>query len=490
MLESPAIMTQTIIAQFKTESGDCKSDQVELPTNIKPNDLQAICDALLQTPSEDRVPYMFFINGSQVKDTLENVKDENDRSIVLDHEKILDIVFTKQAVFKVEPVTRCVTSLAGHSEAIVSASFSPDGMGLASGSGDTTVRFWDVTTQTPYHVCSAHRSWVLAVAWSPDGLKVASGCKNGELNIWSPKTGQRLNKNPLMGHTKWITCLAWEPINCRSDCLRFASSSKDATIRIWDTALLKCQIVLSGHSMSVTCIKWSANGLIYSASQDRTVKVWRGNDGTLCRSLDGHAHWINTLALSCDYIVKTGPFDPAKIRKRKSPIDIENANRNELAEMAQKRYDEARNGTEDVLVSGSDDFTMFLWHPESKKTPVARLTGHQQLINDVKFSPDMRYLASASFDKSIRLWDGRNGKFIATLRAHVQRVYQLAWSADSRLLASASADSTCKVWSVANRKLLCDLPGHADEVYVVDWSANGELVVSGGKDRILKIWRH
>ena len=62
------------------------------------------------------------------------------------------------------------------------------------------------------------------------------------------------------------------------------------------------------------------------------------------------------------------------------------------------------------LVSGSDDFTLFLWNPETDKKPVCRMTGHQQLINDVKFSPDGRLIASASFDKSIKLWDGKTGK--------------------------------------------------------------------------------
>lgn len=481
-------MTQTILAQFRSESGDQKTEQVELPTNLKPNELQAVCDALLQTKKDDRKPFLFFVDGAQITDTIATTKDDNEKIVKLNSERVLEIVFAAQAIYKVEPVSRCVSSMSGHGEAVVSASFSPDGNGLASGSGDKTVRFWDTSTQTPQFTCSRHRHWVLALAWSPDAQKVASGCRNGEINIWDPKTGKATSKTPLMGHTKWITCLAWEPINCNPNCRRFASSSKDTTIRIWDIVLNRCELVLSGHSSSVTCVKWSANGLIYSASQDRSVKVWRGQDGALCRSLDGHAHWVNTLALNCDYIVRTGPFEPEKLSKSQV-VDVINTDNEELARIAQERYDKARKGGEDMLVSGSDDFTMFLWKPESSKTPVARLTGHQQLINDVKFSPDMRYIASASFDKSIRLWNGKDGKFVATLRGHVQRVYQLAWSADSRLLASSSADSTCKVWSISKKKLLKDLPGHDDEVYVVDWSPNGENVVSGGKDKLLKIWR-
>lgn len=48
----------------------------------------------------------------------------------------------------------------------------------------------------------------------------------------------------------------------------------------------------------------------FSIFQDRTVKVWRADDGVLCRTLTGHAHWINTLALSCDYALRLGFFSP------------------------------------------------------------------------------------------------------------------------------------------------------------------------------------
>ena len=99
----------------------------------------------------------------------------------------------------------------------------------------------------------------------------------------------------------------------------------------------------------------------------------------------------------------------------------------------------------------------------------------------------------SSFDKSVRLWNGKTGKFLARLLGHVQEVYQLAWSADSRILVSGSADSTLKLWG-SNKDKGCwalkgDLPGHGDEVYTVDWSPDGQRVVSGGKDKVLRIWR-
>ena len=66
---------------------------------------------------------------------------------------------------------------------------------------------------------------------------------------------------------------------------------------------------MSGHTASVTKVLWGGEGLLYTASQDRTVKVWDAKMGNLMCELKGHAHWVNTLALSTDYVLQTGPFD-------------------------------------------------------------------------------------------------------------------------------------------------------------------------------------
>ncbi|KAK7083122.1 Notchless protein 1 [Halocaridina rubra] len=469
-----------VLAQFCSEDGEAAGPPIELPLVLGRDKLQLILNAILK--QEEHMPYSFFVNEKEVTDDLAGVTDDS-----TSEERVMTILYQPQAVFRVRAVTRCTSSLPGHAEAILCASFSPDGQHMASGSGDTTVRFWDVSTETPHFVCKGHRHWVLVTSWSPDGLRLASGCKSGQVLVWDPKTGKLLRS--LTGHKQWITAICWEPLHLAQHCesIRVASAGKDGDVRIWNTKLGCCEKVLSNHVKGITALRWGGEGLIYSASQDRTIKVWRAVDGVMCRTLQGHGHWVNTLALNTDYVLRTGAFEPQTLMK----TGPETLPEEERLECSEKRYQVAlkASGGVERLVSGSDDFTLFLWEPANSKKPIERMTGHQQLVNDVKFSPDTRIVASASFDKSIRLWSGLTGKFLATLRGHVNGVYQIAWSADSRYLLSGSKDSTLKVWSMLTKKMELELPGHADEVYAVDWSPDGERVVSGGKDKILKIWR-
>lgn len=329
---------------------------------------------------EEQTPYLFFLNDEEIKT---NLKDAIVSKSV-DLENVLQIFYQPQAVFKVRAVTRCTSTMPGHAEAVVSLNFSPDSTQLASGSGDTTLRLWDLTTETPKYTCTGHKNWVLVVTWSPDAKKVASACKSGEIRIWDGDTGKQLGKT-MSGHKKWINCLSWEPYHMNPECRRIASAGHDNDVRIWDVVLGQCVRVLSGHTGAITAVRWGGSGLIFTASKDRTCKMYRADDGTMCRTFTGHAHWVNNLALNVDYVLRTGPFHPVVDKKKALKMQ----NKEELKQLALERYQKVCPDGIESFVSCSDDFTLYLWRSDQKQC-IARMTGHQNVVNDVKYSPDVR----------------------------------------------------------------------------------------------------
>jgi ribosome assembly protein 4 len=479
--DTPTSLPSNLQIQFQNREGQELAGILDVPTNSSVDDLNALVHALLEA-DDKRIPYAFYakINGDDVEVT-DILSELFEHFPNLSTESVLQLTYQPRAVFRVRPVTRCSDTLPGHTEAILHVSYAPHGRLLASGGGDTMVRFWDILTATPKFTCAGHKNHVLCTAWSPNGERFVSGDRNGVWILWDPAKGTAIGKH-VKAHKQWITGLAWEPLHANSKCERLATSSKDGTLKVWNVRTQSCLVTLSGHTDSVEAVKWGE--LLYSASRDRTIKVWNPDRGILVRTLTGHGHRINTLALSSDYVNRVGPFD-----HKNTKFESDEA----AFKAAKEKYEEFKRnqGAVERLVSGSDDFTLFLWHPQESKQPIKRLTGHQQAVNQIVFSPDARYFASASFDKKVKIWNGFSGDFISTLTGHVGAVYQVAWSADSRYLVSASKDSTAKLWEVpSGKRAKGTLPGHFDEVYALDWSPTGGSVATGSKDRTIKIWKH
>jgi WD40 repeat protein len=115
--------------------------------------------------------------------------------------------------------------------------------------------------------------------------------------------------------------------------------------------------------------------------------------------------------------------------------------------------------------------------------------GHTSRITALGWSPDSKWLASASYDKTIRIYDSVSGKEQQLpLTGHRDRINSLSWSPDSKFLASTSDDGLVMIWHVARSESTLSYTHHAGHVNAVAWSPDGSKLASGGDDKTVQIW--
>jgi WD40 repeat protein len=145
------------------------------------------------------------------------------------------------------------------------------------------------------------------------------------------------------------------------------------------------------------------------------------------------------------------------------------------------------------LASGSFDNTIKIWKQINHTwVCVQTLEEHKDLVNSVNFSSDSQFLASASNDNTIKIWEQNNNKWmcVQTLLGHEYRIKSVAFSPDSKFLASGSCDNTIKIWKQHNNKWICaqTLLGHVNAIHSVTFSPDSKFLASGSEDGTIKIW--
>jgi RNA polymerase sigma factor (sigma-70 family) len=298
--------------------------------------------------------------------------------------------------------------LSGQPSPVWSVAFSPDGKRIATGSGGTLgeagqVRVWDAVTGKLMSVADEPRS-VRWVTFSPDGRLLATAEHDNSARLWESASGKEVRV--LTGHTAALDAVAFSP-----DGKRLATSSWDKTIRVWDSASGKELRVIEGHTGEVYPLAFSPDGRqLVSGGNDKTARVWDAATGKELLTLHGHQGVVHGVAFSPD-------------GKR--------------------------------LATAGWDKLVRLWDVPSGKE-LMTLTGHTAQVLAVAFSPDGRTLASASgrwgdFNYSpgpgeVILWDVATGKIVAKLGGHTDRIFSIAFSPDGNTLATASWDKTVVLW--------------------------------------------
>ncbi|MGB8701400.1 MAG: NB-ARC domain-containing protein, partial [Thermosynechococcaceae cyanobacterium] len=246
-----------------------------------------------------------------------------------------------------------------HPVEVHAIALSPDGTQLASGNLHTqsTLKVWDIATQTCLMTIPAHIGKVISLRWSHDGTLLASGGDDKQVQLYDLKTRQ-VNKI-LRGHEAIVWCVAFSP----GDRL-LASGSFDQQLRIWDVKSGECLHVLSGHGNALTTIAFHPEQpFVATSSSDATVKIWSLETGTCDRTLTEHHNVVMGIAFSPDG---------------------------------------------QTFATGSYDQTIRIWDVAS--WTCRAIFQANALVHSVAFSPDGQTLVSGGDNGTLQVWDLETGQ--------------------------------------------------------------------------------
>ncbi|MEX2307377.1 MAG: protein kinase [Pirellulales bacterium] len=303
--------------------------------------------------------------------------------------------------------------------------FSPDSRTMASGGSDRSMRLWDVTSGQALHVFSAHPAAVRGVAFRPDGRSILAACDDGTVKIWDRESG----RETFSFHCD--LAYPWDA-SFTSDARRLAWSCQDGFVKVWDTTTGKLEINQQINTNQCRAVAFSPDGKrIAAAGFDGTLRILDAATAREILTIFAHNSPVTGATFSPDgYRLASSSYDHTVRFWDAAPLTSEPLPHCvTLTGHKDKVSDVVFSPDGRWLASASWDHTIKLWEvsdvgPASRAGPEPKvplgsrhlqvpgaialrhtLRGHRGIVRGVAFSPDNRLLASAGWDKTLKLWD-------------------------------------------------------------------------------------
>jgi hypothetical protein len=178
--------------------------------------------------------------------------------------------------------------------AVISLAIAPDGVRVAAGNADSTLKIWNDNTGAMLRVLNGHTDAVTSVVYSPDGKTIISGSADGTVRTWDAENGQALRV--LKGHAGPIFAVA-----ISSDGGRIAAAGSGDAVLIWSAVNFQQQQRLATQLSAVNALAFTRDGKrLAVGGTDASIQIWDADAGQLLHSLTGHSGSIHALAVSPD----------------------------------------------------------------------------------------------------------------------------------------------------------------------------------------------